>query len=56
MKKRSKRSPSKDKRSFDREASWSPESYRNKPMKTGPWTTEEDSILVKLVSKNGPHK
>lgn len=48
--------PIKRSRAKDTETDWSPESYRSKPIKTGPWTPEEDEVLSRLVNKNGPHK
>ena len=29
---------------------------QTKVIKTGPWTTEEDLLVMKLVEKNGPQK
>lgn len=35
---------------------WRMEEYRGKVIKTGPWTLEEDMLVMKLVETNGPQK
>jgi len=37
-------------------SSLSPSDSQGKAVKTGPWTTEEDALVVKLVTKGGPQK
>jgi hypothetical protein len=50
-------SPSHPRRTRSRkESSWIVEDSRGKVVKTGPWTLEEDMMVIKLVEKNGPQK
>mmetsp|Transcript_7668 Transcript_7668/g.11285 ORF Transcript_7668/g.11285 Transcript_7668/m.11285 type:complete len:307 (-) Transcript_7668:11-931(-) len=39
-----------------KDQTWSPDSSNKKLVKTGPWTKEEDQLVMKLVEKHGPQK
>ncbi|CAG9314970.1 unnamed protein product [Blepharisma stoltei] len=40
----------------NRKYSWSTDESKSIELKTGPWTAEEDQMVMKLVNKNGPQK